>query len=326
MFSHLTQNPIFQFEANHLRLTQPFKRLSWPKKLNLITWPTIGTRWVLVGLSVFAVLFAVFNNVIPIFNSNVLLSSDLIIIPFMIYSLLVIAELIAMVFHTLALGANLIAREHQGGRFEMLVLTGIPARSIIAGKWWAGMRSMQNAVLYAMILRLGLPLVLGWLMGGFTGPVSAGAPPLVGLLMLPGLVFVCTYMATGLLLAIGMMMSAASTRPARATAAAGVFFIGLWIVLVLLGHAAMLRWVFPNYGNMPLTSFVLSTIFSILENGSIVTSWVVFPGWVNTPEMAAQLPYLLLGLGVGLTVYGLMTALFLWVAEDLLVRRGALTQ
>lgn len=61
---------------------------------------------------------------------------------------------------TLGLAAQSITREKQGKTWDMLLLTGVDARQIIYGKWWATVRVMwkDHALLY--LLRLGM---IAWL-------------------------------------------------------------------------------------------------------------------------------------------------------------------
>ncbi|MBZ0306845.1 MAG: hypothetical protein K8I82_12320, partial [Anaerolineae bacterium] len=57
----------------------------------------------------------------------------------------------SLMFRTLALAANSIIREKQSGSWDLVVLTGVDARQIVRGKWWA---TVQQQLLH--YVRLGL--------------------------------------------------------------------------------------------------------------------------------------------------------------------------
>jgi hypothetical protein len=60
-----------------------------------------------------------------------------------------------LMFKTLSLSTNSITRERQSNNWDMLVLTGIDAREIIRGKWWATVQSMwRNYILLGSLQAL----------------------------------------------------------------------------------------------------------------------------------------------------------------------------
>jgi len=54
---------------------------------------------------------------------------------------------------TLALAANSISREKRGGTWDVLLLTGVDARQIVRGKWWATVRYVWRSYALLMLLR-----------------------------------------------------------------------------------------------------------------------------------------------------------------------------
>ncbi len=62
---------------------------------------------------------------------------------------------LALMFRTIALGANSISREREGQTWEMLVLTGINARQIVRGKWWATVQRQFPRYLMLSFIRGG---------------------------------------------------------------------------------------------------------------------------------------------------------------------------
>lgn len=61
----------------------------------------------------------------------------------------------SLMFKTISLGANSIAREREAQTWEMLVLTGINARQIVRGKWWATVQRQFPHYLVLGFIRAG---------------------------------------------------------------------------------------------------------------------------------------------------------------------------
>ncbi len=61
----------------------------------------------------------------------------------------------SLMFRTISLGANSIAREREAQTWEMLVLTGINARQIVRGKWWATVQRQFPQYLLLGFIRAG---------------------------------------------------------------------------------------------------------------------------------------------------------------------------
>src|SRR5262249_40556953 len=60
-----------------------------------------------------------------------------------------------LMFQTIALTGNSITREKEAQTWEMLVLTGIDARQIVRGKWWATIQRQTPRYLLLGVLRIG---------------------------------------------------------------------------------------------------------------------------------------------------------------------------
>jgi len=65
-----------------------------------------------------------------------------------------------LMFQTISLAANSIAREKESQTWDMLVLTGIDARQIVRGKWSATIQRQLPHYLVLGILRMGATAVL----------------------------------------------------------------------------------------------------------------------------------------------------------------------
>jgi hypothetical protein len=66
-----------------------------------------------------------------------------------------------LMIQTLSLSANSVAREKQANNWDMLVLTGIDARQIIRGKWWATVRRMWPSYAFLGVLRAAVIIWFG---------------------------------------------------------------------------------------------------------------------------------------------------------------------
>ena len=72
--------------------------------------------------------------------------------------------MVAMAFATdvvvslvaLALASNAITREYQGNTWPLLLLTGLSAREMVLGKWWASVLVLRRDFISVTILRVGL--------------------------------------------------------------------------------------------------------------------------------------------------------------------------
>lgn len=324
MILNMRANPIFGEERNHLLRTQPFTRLKRPHKLLTLNWLAVGLRWLLIVLSVVIYLSAwvstlfnldLYQGITP--NGATWLIA--------LTGILIAAEILGLMFRTLARGAHLITREQQGGRLDMLMLTGLSARTIIAGKWRAALRSLLPDILYVSLLRVMGSLILGWLSNYASSwwRDNTGSPTLPGLIAMPVLIFVSTALFVGLLLAIGVMTSAAMNSSGKAMAAAGSLMLGLWIGTLMVTQFFMVRFVYPNYSYPSVRNYIASLVFSTLESGTMAIAWLVKSGWSYND--LDQLPFMLGGLVSALILYSITIAVLLFIAERLLIRRGALS-
>jgi hypothetical protein len=103
---------------------------------------------------------------------------------------------------TLGLAANSISREKRGKTWDNLLLTGVSARHIVWGKWWATLWALWGDHAMAAVLRLGVVAWLVYLMGS-----EALYQPII-----PFLPVILSYLVIGaLLLVIYAVIDAAFT-------------------------------------------------------------------------------------------------------------------
>lgn len=148
---------------------------------------------------------------------------------------------------TLALASNSISREKRGKTWDNLLLTGVDARQIVWGKWWATLAAMRGDHVAAALLRLG---IVAWgvtVMGG-----EALYQPII-----PFLPTMLSYIVAGALLLVGYAVVDAALTAA----------LGLLIPLTRFDNAAAFVVVFAVRLLLTLTPFVFPYfIFTRFEN------------------------------------------------------------
>jgi hypothetical protein len=152
-----------------------------------------------------------------------------------------LAMYLVLTMITLALASNSISREKRGKTWDSLLLTGVDARQIVWGKWWATLTALWGDHAAAAVLRLG---IVAWgiqVMGG-----EALYQPII-----PFLPTVLSYLVAGALLLI-----AYAVVDAALTAA-----LGLLIPLTRFDNAAAFVTVMVVRLLITLTPFVVPVFF-----------------------------------------------------------------
>jgi hypothetical protein len=323
IFSKLTNNPIFKQEDIALQHSHPFDRLNWWHKQSNFSRLIVWVRW---GVFLYALMIYFMSLAGSLFGISLsrIVYHDLPAAVTVFCLIFIVAEMGAMIFITLSRGVHLINREDRGGRLDMLLLTGLSAREIVRGKWWAAMVSLRPDCLYLALVRTLLGFAMVWWTMNFNGP-DMSRPSTLGILMMPGVLFLFSYAMVGVLLAIGLIVSAVVSRPGRATAGAGGLFIALWIALIMLVHFFIMLPAIATYSSGgDLYYFLVSMSFSLLENGTLMSAWLPVPPQIRIgfPEERVILAPLY-GMGAALLLYALLIIVLLFIAERLLIRRGA---
>lgn len=82
------------------------------------------------------------------------------IVPMVILAPFVLLSHFGLLFRTMARAANSISREKESGTWELLLLSGLPARRIIGGKWWATLRGLAPQYARHILMRTALVIWL----------------------------------------------------------------------------------------------------------------------------------------------------------------------
>ncbi|MFN8375706.1 MAG: hypothetical protein U0694_22900 [Anaerolineae bacterium] len=163
IIANLNQLPLFTFEW-HLLQRRTAAPQGWRRWINLL----LG--WSVLLLSIVLYLSELLRA---------LLGGDLNIVPYAARWLMGIYALLALLVYTTpmrraqTLAAQIIARDKsKPENWELLLLTGVDARSYVRSKWWLLLRAMLPALLYAGIVRAG---AVTFLVAEFTRSLAANS-------------------------------------------------------------------------------------------------------------------------------------------------------
>ncbi|MBI5668127.1 MAG: hypothetical protein HZC41_08965 [Chloroflexi bacterium] len=237
----------------------------------------------------------------------------------------------ALMFRALALAANSIARERQGQTWDMLVLTGIDARQIVLGKWWATVRQLWRQYALLAVLRAG---VIVWMAGStsrvftyiyvsgtsyYLGTADFTLPAPLDLLLAGVVVGALTLANLAFTAAVGVAASGEARSGALALARAIFMRAALLIVAAFL-----LLWL---AGMLALASFPAAELPSriaglLLDNGAGLAGELAIyrSAYYGLASAGVVLPTALLGL----IAYALLTWAVLMLAQRRAVRLRAL--
>lgn len=236
-----------------------------------------------------------------------------------------------LMFRTLALSANSIAREKQNNTWDMLILTGIDGQRIVLGKWWATVRRMWRWYVLLGVLRAG---VLVWVSGStsrtfnmfYTSSASYPytwsnlIPPSPENILLAGVIgFTMTMANLAFTAACGLSSSGDSRSGAVAVARA---IMARLVTLVIA--ALLLAWLSALLATSltSLAEFPYQVGITLLDNGtSLVSDLAAFHSsdyWIDFTTF----PFLMAILSLG--AYALLTWAMLQTAQRRAVRQRAL--
>jgi hypothetical protein len=237
----------------------------------------------------------------------------------------VIAHFSALV-HISSMAGESVLREKRGATWDSLVLTGMDARQVIVGKWWAVVKSCWQRVAIATTIRMVATLMVSVLIlnssfGLFpqeADPVAA--MPLKGAV---GVALVIPFMLLNMLFtaAAGVTASVLSGRDTlhgMAGALAARLAMLVSAILLLLIPTAYISLVVVSGPNddSPVLVFIAGWLLTMLDNGSIVAASVA------NPYDAHTVPYLLSACASLLTYAG-FTVLMLKIGTMAARRQGA---
>ncbi len=317
--SFFTNNPVSRAERTYQQRSARQPR-PWRRWLNrTIKWLMITIALILFGGLLIASILL--RDPSPIIEKLNPLPNLLTVLTFMYH--------ISLMFQTISLTANSISREKEAQTWDMLVLTGIDARQIVRGKWWAAVQHQLPQYLLLGVLRIGATAGLAI---GVSSSLYRGYSAYDQRILLPhpaSLIFAAVVIMAFTLAnlafsaACGVMASAASQRSAIAIARG----FGNQILLSLItsiGIVYLLSRIF-SYGMSGLSSFytlIITGAGSIIDNGLTLTTTAIYVDYfyayyaqnIGSPRIPLSLEWLVAAL-ISMLLYGLLIWFTLWRAE-----------
>jgi hypothetical protein len=239
-----------------------------------------------------------------------------------------------LMIQTLSLSANSVAREKQANNWDMLVLTGVDARQIIQGKWWATVRRMWPSYVFLSVLRAAVIIWFGASVSrvyeislmtfnyyGFPTELILPSASNFGVAALS--VFVLTMVNLPFTAACGVSAISARTRNSALTLGRA---IGIRLLVLLTPSLVSFFLAFPLalWRSNFFAQIGGGTLATLLDNGLSVGNQLV--GWdhvdpyVDNRDKGALVVVVLLAL----TAYFLLTILLLRIAQWQATRQNAL--
>ncbi len=227
---------------------------------------------------------------------------------------LIMIHHLAFSMAALQLGSTTIAREKQARTWESLLLTGVDARRIVYGKWWATMTTLWQVYRPLLLLRFGVALWMG-LSGSLQLTPFPLTPPLAEITLTGVVVAVFPLCYSGFTVTLGLLASLLSKSESTAYRVASAMqfaSFALSLSLILVALLLPLNNVDPNLVALvpavfvtPIDGGMLALIDAIANNGS--TSFIY-----------------LMGLLICVLIYAGLTLVALRMARSIAVRQRAL--
>lgn len=307
----LSDNPILRAELSHQQrelATRKWRRWSVLFSLGLVV-ALLSSLSLMIVLPQLSLLLRV-----PVRDLEEMLRGWFGTLTVMIGGLIMIHHLTFSV-SALQLASTSIAREKQGRTWESLLLTGVDARRIVYGKWWATMQTLWQAYRPLLVLRFALALWVGTL--GATAQVTPffTPPPLfyIVLIAVVTAVFPLSYAAfAGTLGILASLTVRSETTAYRVGTALHFGTIVVSLSMVMLSFALPFGDVDPT-----IVSLIPALFVTPLDGGMLAIIGI------NAGSGSASL-YYLIGLFACMALYAALTWASLRAAQALTVRQRAL--
>ncbi len=237
-----------------------------------------------------------------------------------------------LMFQTMVLAGNSISREREAGTWELLVLTGINARQIVRGKWWAVIENQLPRYCLLALLRIGATTAF---ILNMAANFRYSARSLQGYIQLSndmtilfvgvfGIAF--TLANLGLSAACGVLGSVPSQRGTLGVVRGFILQIMLTIVpVVILLYSIRIFYTFGSIQGVPSVYYAIVDAFStLIDNGltllmSASNITHINPGSDHFVLIAPFAVGSVISMLVGVCFFIVITCFVLWVAEKLAV-------
>ncbi len=334
-YNLLSDNPITRAELSYQRQQLP-RRRRWRRWFDrLISIAVYGLIAILVANEIVILFLFASGNSGETFAHNL---SERFSVLMLLPLLVALVMHFRRMFQTLGLSADSIVREYGSNNWDMLVLTGVDARKIVYGKWWATVRRMWRPYVMLGILRALLVVWYGaasshsYFFYGAGGNLPLVLPTLLQLIAGGFAVFILTL--ANLLFTAACGMTAFNKRSGVAVARVIATRLAIIIGICIVGALIYRWWAFYAYYNYSGYNLVvpmigLLSLVTLFDNGVTMGSQFATYRFDQISTMygsevdslfAVFLPVLL----AALVIYGLLTFLLLRFAQWQAVRQNAL--
>ena len=243
--------------------------------------------------------------------------------------LVAIVYAVYLMLQTISLTANSITREIEAETWEMLVLTGINARQIVRGKWWATVQRQFSRYLLLSLIRIGATVAYVFSVGGSAFYVSKSYytsfqlphPVTLFIAALFGILFSIASLA--LSAACGVMASAVSKRSSIAILRAFVLQIVITVFPALLLSIPFLPYLSTAEVSAAGSIFqsIIWGIASVIDNGfNLIASPLLLNTQSNSTHIIPVTFDWMIAALLSLCLYTLLIWFALWRAEKRAVR------
>lgn len=237
----------------------------------------------------------------------------------------------SLMFQTITLTGNSITREKESQTWEVLVLTGIDARQIVRGKWWATIQHQLRRYLVLGVLRAGSTAAMAIAFSSvfyyrstyYSGQYQLPHPITIVVAGLFG--FALSFVNLGLSAACGVMGSAVSKRSTLAIVRGFanqivITVLPVLVVIFVFGRVYSYRYPVSSF-IQSVYSTVGSAFISVVDNGFTILSNPMYPQFFYNNGNAAYAPIApitfdwMISALLALVFYGLLIWFALWRAE-----------
>jgi hypothetical protein len=321
----MINNPIAALEARELARAGGFS-LAWPKR----GWRARGVWLFRVIVLILCINYYAIHLAASLYPINLIPLQESIPGQVLRVGLIIIGlvELFLFLIRTLAISAASISREHQMGRWDLIQLTGMTSRKLSRGKRWALRENLRPSLVYITAVRTGMCLSLGYFLSfAFVnlGPGNQLYRPIsINLVLLPLMLYFFTYGLTSLVIAIGLVHSAASQRPERALIRGVSTFLGVWAVLSLCILNTISQWSLASQGeDLDLAPICGVIFFSALDGGTLLSS-LLNNYYSNSTysSVTFTLTALMAGSAAAFLFYTISITTLNYIAEGILEKQG----
>jgi hypothetical protein len=330
LLTPLNENPIALAELNYQNRSQVRNR-RWLHWINRIT---KGSAYLLAFVMITSeIVEVIFYNIGTTgYNLPSLITRALGILVGLPIGVVIMLHFRRM-FQTLSQSTHSIIRERQSNKWDLLILTGIDARKLVLGKWWATVRYMGRYYIVLGVLRAVLVIWIGRHRNYFYSyytviqPNVAVITPTLWQMLLSGTIVFLLAIANLLFTAacgVSAFNKHGGVALARAIATRLFILIGTVITLGLISQLIYTL----SYQNDAASIGAISLI-TLLDNGVVVGSQLATYSLSNyNPAYGSGvetgLKVFLPAAVLALIIYALLTWILLRSAQNQAVRQGAL--